>query len=147
MRFAIVVSKFNERINEGLREGAEKYFADKDCPVPPGDIFYAPGAFEMPLIAKELAETKLYDGVVCLGSVVKGDTAHFEFVSLGATIGIQEASLRTGVPVAFGVLTTYTMDQALARAQDDGANKGKEAASACWEAASILQTIRKRTRH
>lgn len=143
MRFAVLVAKFNPRITDGLRDGALTYLEEQGCKVQPQDIIYAPGAFEVPLLAKALAETQTYAGVICLGAVIKGDTAHFEFVSLGATMGIQEVSLRTGVPIAFGVLTTYTTEQALARAQDNPINKGREAAAACYETAKTLVQIRK----
>ena len=107
-----------------------------------GDVFAAPGAFEMPLLAQALAKTGRYEGVICLGCVVKGDTAHFEFISLGATLGIVQASLATEVPVAFGILTTYTEEQATVRSADDVHNKGREAAAACVESLALLRQIR-----
>lgn len=142
MRFAVVVSRFNERINEGLLDGARATLAEAGYALANEDLIYSPGAFEMPLLAKNLAETGRYDGVICLGSVIKGDTAHFEFISLGAAIGIQQASLLTDVPIAFGILTTYSMDQALVRSAPDAHNKGREAASACLASAQALAKIR-----
>ncbi len=101
-----------------------------------------PGAFEIPLIAQTLAECGRYDGVVCLGCVIKGDTAHFEFISLGAAAGLMQATLNTEVPVTFGILTTYTDEQARIRSRDDAANKGREAAAACVETLDTLARIR-----
>ena len=115
-----------------------------DCEPLPSDVYEAPGAFEIPLIARELARTGQYNGVICLGCVIKGDTAHFEFISLGATLGIQMAGLETGVPITFGILTTYTDEQAIARSRDDAHNKGIEAATACLETVRTLSRIRKR---
>lgn len=140
-RLALVVSRFNEEVTGGLLGGARQYLAEKGIPVSPEDVFHAPGAFETPLIAQKLARTGRYDGVICLGCVIKGDTAHFEFISLGATIGIMQASLSTGVPISFGILTTYTDEQAAARSRDDAHNKGREAAAACLETAQILKGI------
>ncbi len=141
MRFAVVVSRFNEEVTGGLLRGTRAYLAEKNAPVREEDVIYAPGAFEIPLIAQRLARTGRYAGVICLGCVIKGDTAHFEFISLGATLGIQQASLATGVPISFGVLTTYTDEQATARSREDSHNKGREAAAACLESAQVLARI------
>lgn len=142
MRFAVVVSRFNEEVTSGLLRGALAYLREKGIEQKPEDIFQAPGAFEIPLIARKLARSTRYSGVICLGCVIKGDTAHFEFISLGAAIGIQQVALDTGKPVAFGILTTYDDAQAEARSRDDAHNKGREAAAACLEAAQVLLTIR-----
>ena len=104
----------------------------------------SPGAFELPLIAQSLARTGRYAGIICLGCVIKGDTAHFEFISLGAATGLMQAALATGVPIAFGVLTTYTEAQAVNRSRDDAHNKGREAAAACVETLAVLETIKRR---
>lgn len=141
MRFAIVVSRFNEDVTGGLLEGALKYLKEKGAKTTDKDVFYAPGAFELPLIAKHLAKKKKYAGVICLGCVIKGDTMHFEFISLGATMGILQAGLETNKPVTFGVLTTVTEEQAVARSRKNAENKGIEAAAACWESAELLRTI------
>ena len=93
------------------------------------------------MLAKTLAKKKKYAGVIALGCVIKGDTAHFEFISLGTAIGLQQASLETNKPIAFGILTTYTDEQAEARSGKDGHNKGIEAASACWESAQLLARL------
>jgi 6,7-dimethyl-8-ribityllumazine synthase len=140
-RFAIVVSRFNAEITQGLLRGATGFLREASCPVEDKDILTAPGAFELPLLAQQLAQTGRYSGVVCLGCVIKGETAHFEFISLGATIGLVQASLNTETPIAFGIVTTYTEEQALARSRDDAENKGREAARACLESADLLARI------
>ena len=141
-RIAITVSRFNEEVTSGLLRGARAWLAEHGAPVAETDIVDAPGAFELPLIAQTLARTGRYDGVICLGCVIKGDTAHFEFISLGASLGLMRASLETEVPIAFGILTTYTDEQAEARSGDDAANKGREAAAACLETIHTLRRIR-----
>jgi 6,7-dimethyl-8-ribityllumazine synthase len=146
-RFAVVVSRFNEEVTSGLLAGARQYLGERQLRIAEEDLFYAPGAFETPLIAQTLARTGEYDGVICLGCVIKGDTAHFEFISLGATIGIMQASLQTQTPVSFGILTTYTGEQATVRSRDDAHNKGREAAAACVETALILAKIESRAVH
>jgi 6,7-dimethyl-8-ribityllumazine synthase len=143
-RLALVVSRFNEDVTGGLRGGALAFLKERGVPAP--DAFEAPGAFEIPLIAKKLAASRRYDGVICLGCVIKGDTAHFEFISLGATIGLIQASLETEVPVTFGILTTYDEEQAVLRSQDNAANKGREAAAACLDALETLRRIESRKR-
>lgn len=140
-RFAIVVSKFNPEVTSGLLKGARAALAERGAELRDSDILEAPGAFELPLLAQALAHTGRYRGVICLGCVIKGDTAHFEFISLGAALGIQQASLATGVPIAFGVLTTYTEEQAVLRSRENPENKGREAALACFESAQALERI------
>lgn len=141
-RIAIVVSGFNPEVTDGLLSGALAQLADHQVPVAPDDIIRAPGAFELPLIAQALTRTGRYDGVVCLGCVIKGDTAHFEFISLGASLGLMMAGLITETPITFGVLTTYTDEQALVRSRDDSENKGREASAACHAAITTLRMIR-----
>jgi 6,7-dimethyl-8-ribityllumazine synthase len=141
-RFAIVVSRFNEEVTSGLLRGARAHLAEQGAPVAEDEVLSASGAFELPLIAQTLARTGRYDGVVCLGCVIKGDTAHFEFISLGASVGLMQAGLATETPITFGVLTTYTEEQAEARSRDDAHNKGREAAAACLETALLLRRIR-----
>lgn len=141
-RIAVVVSHFNEDVTSGLLAGAQAELAERDIAVGDADLYDAPGAFEIPLIAQALAESGRYDGVVCLGCVIKGDTAHFEFISLGATIGLVTATLKTGVPITFGILTTYDDDQAIVRSRDDAHNKGREAAAACVLSLATLDRVR-----
>ncbi len=147
LRFAMVVSQFNDEICNGLKAGALSYLRENGIEIAATDHFSAPGAFEIPLLAQALAKTGKYSGVICLGCVIKGDTAHFEFISLGATVGIMQAMLTTQTPISFGILTTYTEEQALARSRTEGVhaaeNKGKEAAAACLSAARTLKQIEK----
>lgn len=138
-RIAIIVSRFNQEVTSGLLRGAVAYLEENAVTVPEGLILSAPGAFEIPLIAQTLARSGKVDGVVCLGCVIKGDTAHFEYISLAASTGLMNASLSTGVPLTFGILTVYTDEQALVRSRDDAHNKGREAAAACLEALAALQ--------
>lgn len=140
-RVAIAISRFNADITEGLLRGARAELETAGLPLRETDIITAPGAFELPLIAQTLALTGRYGGVVCLGCVIKGDTAHFEFISLGATMGLMAATLATRVPISFGILTTYDETQAIARSADDAENKGREAARACVESIGILEQL------
>ena len=142
MKFAIVISRYNTEVTDGLLAGARAALEEKGSPVANEDIIDAPGAYELPLIAQTLAKTGRYAGVICLGCVIKGDTAHFEFINLGVSVGIQQASLTTGVPIAFGVLTTYTEVQAVIRSSPGYENKGREAALAAWGSARALRSIR-----
>ena len=139
IRVAIITSRFNEEVTRGLKKGAFQILAEKK--ITDYREVGAPGAFEIPLIAKALAKSGKFDGVICLGCVIKGDTAHFEFISLGATIGIQQVALETGIPISFGVPTTYTDEQAQVRSRDDAHNKGREAALACIETIEALRAI------
>ena len=113
MRFAIVVSRFYEDLAERLVSGAQAAFAEAG--VDEADVFDIPGAFELPLAAKYLAQSGRYAGVACLGAVIRGETDHYDFVCSEAARGIQDVQLRTGVPCAFGVLTVETLEQARAR--------------------------------
>ncbi len=141
LRFAILVSRFNPEVTQGLLQGALSYLAEKGVQHSAQDIFEAPGAFEIPLLAQKLARTQKYDGIICLGCVIKGDTAHFEFISLGATIGLMQSMLQTETPITFGIITTYTDAQAQERSQPNTHNKGREAAAACYESIETLQKI------
>ena len=140
-RVAIVASRFNEEVVSGLLKGAQTTL--KQCGVSPDDMpmYWAPGAFELPIIAQRLAATGNADAVVCLGAVIKGDTAHFEYISAEVASGLARVSLDTGVPCAFGVLTCYTQEQAVARSSDDAHNKGIEAARAALETLLVLDQI------
>jgi 6,7-dimethyl-8-ribityllumazine synthase len=145
LKFALIISQFNDEICNGLKSGALSYLKENGIEVSPSDLYRAPGAFEIPLLAQQLAKTKKYSGIICLGCVIKGDTAHFEFISLGATIGIMQSMLQTETPISFGILTTYTEEQAMIRSRTDSPhaaeNKGREAAAACLSAARTLAQI------
>lgn len=140
-RIAVVMSQFNEDVTSGLLKGALAELSDRGVQLPTENVFSAPGAFEIPLIAQKLARSGRFDGVVCLGCVIKGDTAHFEFISLAATTGLMTASLETGIPLTFGILTTYTEEQSIVRSRDDAHNKGREAAAACLESLATLRSL------
>ena len=141
LRFAVVASRFNSEITEGLIAGTLE--ALKETGVEIGDItlIRVPGAFEIPLTAKRAADSRRYDGVIALGCVIRGETAHFEYISQEASSGIGRVALETGVPVAFGVLTVDTDDQAIARSGPDRNNKGFEAAMAAVEMVNLLKQI------
>jgi 6,7-dimethyl-8-ribityllumazine synthase len=140
-RFAIVVSRFNEEICEGLLRGAREYFAEQSIPEEAVTIFHVPGAFEIPITAQRLGESGEYDAIVCLGCLIKGDTMHFEYIAESASHGIQQAAAATGVPMAFGVLTTLTEEQAVERSGPGAGNKGREAAAAAVEMATLFRTL------
>ncbi|MGQ0825805.1 MAG: 6,7-dimethyl-8-ribityllumazine synthase [Actinomycetota bacterium] len=139
MRIAIVVARFNQDVTERLLDGAhdalEKYGAR--------DVLVArvPGAFELPLVAKRLAASGAIDGVVCLGAVIRGETAHFEFVAGESAAGITRAALDTGKPVVFGVLTVDTREQAFDRLGGEEGHKGEEAAATVVEMVSLLRRL------
>jgi 6,7-dimethyl-8-ribityllumazine synthase len=140
-RIAVVLSRFNEEVTSGLLRGALGYLRENGVSDAGDHVYSAPGAFEIPLIAQALAKSGRFDGVVCLGCVIKGDTAHFEYISLAASTGLMNASLATGVPLTFGIITTYTDEQADLRSRDDANNKGREAAAACLEALRTLESV------
>jgi len=139
MRFAIVVARFNRDITERLLEGAEAMFAKHDA----ADVHVAwvPGAYELPLVAKRLAGAGAVDAVVCLGAVIRGETAHFEFVAGETAAGITRAALDTGVPVIFGVLTVDNREQALDRLGGSAGHKGEEAALTAIDMVSLLRDL------
>src|SRR3984957_755793 len=131
LRFAVVVARFNSMITEKLLEGARNALAKAEV-----DVFYVPGAFELPLAAKMLAQTHRYHGVIALGAVIRGGTPHFDYVAGEAAGGLQNVAVETGIPVSFGVLTTDTLEQAEARA-----NKGFDAAMTALEMARFAISV------
>lgn len=138
---AIVVSRFNEEVTNGLLKGAVKFLHENNFEDKNITIIYTPGAFEIPLTAKELCISGKYCGVICLGAVIKGETAHFEYISNAVSKGIMSLNLEFNLPVSFGVLTCYTDEQAIKRSGDDEYNKGKEAASAVLDMIRLLKEI------
>ena len=142
LRIGIVSARFNDHIVTALRDGALRGL--ERCGVADNDIVehWVPGAFEVPLAAKVLAETGTVDAIICLGTVIRGDTPHFEYVCEAATQGIQDAQMSTGIPVMFGVLTLNTEQQAIDRSGPGIDNKGDEAALGAVEMALLLKTIR-----
>ena len=140
-RFAIVVSRFNPEITDGLLTGAREALAEAEVSDDDVTLVRVPGAFELPIAAQRLAESGRFDAVICLGCLIKGDTMHFEYIADAATRGIADVGLATGVPVTFGVLTTLTDEQAEVRAKPGDGNKGREAALAAVEMATLLRSI------
>lgn len=140
-RFAVVVSRFNDEVTAGLLEGAAGALAE--CGVRDEDvsIVRVPGAFELPVAARRIAEAGEVDAVICLGCLIKGETMHFEYIAAAASQGIMDASTATGVPVAFGLLTALTDEQAGQRAAPGPDNKGREAALAAVEMATLFRTL------
>ena len=140
-RFAIVVSRFNEEITEGLLRGAQEFFAERSIPADAVKVFRVPGAFEIPLAAKRLGESGEFDAIVCLGCLIKGDTMHFEYIADATSHGIMRAAASTGLPMAFGVLTTMTEQQAMERSRPGEGNKGREAAAAALDMATLFREL------
>jgi 6,7-dimethyl-8-ribityllumazine synthase len=142
-RFAVVASRFNEVVVAKLVEGTVACLRTHDVADDDLDLAWVPGAFELPLAARRLAESGEYDAVICLGAVIRGQTAHFEYIAGEAARGIALAGQETAVPVIFGVLTTENLDQALDRAGGEHGNKGWDAALAAMEMAGLLDSLPK----
>jgi 6,7-dimethyl-8-ribityllumazine synthase len=142
LRFAIIVSRFNSFVTERLLAGAMDALTRTGAGPDLIDVIKVPGSWEIPLVAAELARGRRYDAVICLSAVIRGDTPHFDYVAAEVAKGVAHASYETGVPVAFGVLTTNTLEQAIDRAGAKGGNKGFDAAMAAIEMANLLRTLR-----
>ncbi len=140
-RFAIVAARFNSMITQALLAGCRDAFARHGVADDRLDVAWVPGAFEIPMVARKLAETGRYSAVICLGCVIRGETGHYDHVAGQAAGGILQAGLTTGVPVIFGVLTTETVEQALNRAGLKAGNKGVDAAMAAIEMVNLLRKI------
>jgi 6,7-dimethyl-8-ribityllumazine synthase len=142
-RFALVVSRFNEAITTRLRDGARAALIEAGAAA--GDVgeYWVPGAFELPQAARELADTGRFDAIIALGCVIRGETPHFDYICGAVANGLMTASGDTGVPMAFGVLTTDNEAQAAARAGEGPDNKGFEAAAAGIEMAQLFRRVRK----
>jgi 6,7-dimethyl-8-ribityllumazine synthase len=140
-KYAIIVGRFNEFIGSKLLGGAIDTLVRHGVEENEIEIIWVPGAYEMPLIAKKLAKSKKYDAVLCLGAVIRGATAHFEYVSGEVAKGIASVSLETEVPVIFGVLTTDTIEQAIERAGTKAGNKGSEAAATAIEMVNLIDQL------
>ena len=142
LKIAIVTAEFNDFITDRLLEGAHKTLLKHGVKDDNIDLVYVPGAFELPLTAKTLAETKKYNSVITLGCVIRGSTTHYDYVCNEAAKGISHAGLSTGVPVIFGVITTENIEQAIDRAGAKVGNKGSEAAVTAIEMAGVIQSIK-----
>lgn len=142
LSIAIVVSRFNDLITRQLLAGAEDGLRRHGVEAEGVDVAWVPGAFEIPLTARKLAESGRYQAVICLGAVIRGETPHFEYVATQVSSGIAQASLETGVPVIFGVITADSLEQALERAGGKMGNKGYESAASAIEMANLMRGLR-----
>jgi len=142
LRFAVVLSRFNSLVGDRLLEGALDTLRRHGMAEDDITLVRVPGAFEIPLVASEMAKTGTFDAVICLGAVIRGATAHFDYVAGPMASGLANIAVQTGVPVLFGVLTTDTIEQALERAGTKAGNKGADVAAAAIEMANLLRKIR-----
>ena len=140
-RFAVIVSKYNDFVTDRLQTGALAALEAAGASAEAITIVRVPGAFEIPIAAQHVGESGRFDAVICLGCVIRGETPHFEFISSAVSHGLTEAAAATGVPMAFGVLTTNSAEEALARAVDGSGNKGREAALAAIEMADVIAQL------
>ncbi len=140
-QLALIVSRFNPHVTSQLLLGAQNYLNEQKFTAAQQEVFYTPGAFELPLFAQKLAATRRYDGIICLGAIIQGETAHFEWISMACSLGLMQGMLQASIPFSFGVLTTFTEEQAFKRSQDNPENKGREAAAACVASIKSLQEI------
>jgi 6,7-dimethyl-8-ribityllumazine synthase len=145
-RFAVVVSKYNDFVTDRLQTGALEALATAGVNRDEVVVVRVPGAYELPLAAQHAAESGRFDAVVCLGSLIRGETPHFEYISSAVSQGLTTAAAATGIPITFGVLTTNSVEEALARAGDGPTNKGYEAAMAAIEMAEVVAQLT-RQRH
>ncbi|MFA5517289.1 MAG: 6,7-dimethyl-8-ribityllumazine synthase [Desulfuromonadales bacterium] len=141
LRFGIVVSRFNSFISERLLEGAIDALVRHGADANTIEVLRVPGAFEIPLATKKMATSQRYDAIICLGAVIRGSTPHFDYVAAEVSKGIATVSLEAEVPVAFGVLTTDNIEQAIERAGSKAGNKGAEAAVGVIEMVNLLKSF------
>ena len=141
IRIAILAARFNDFIVDRLIAGALDFLRRHGAEDSDLHLIRVPGAFEMPVVCKKLAETGKYDGILALGAVIRGGTPHFDFVAGEATTGLAQVALTTGIPVGFGLLTTDTIEQAIERAGTKAGNKGVEAASALLETVRVMNQL------
>ncbi len=141
LRFGLVISRFNEFISKKLLEGAQDALLRHGVKEEDIEIAWTPGAFEIPLIAKKLAQSKKYDAIICIATVVRGGTPHFEYIAAEVTKGIATVGLETGLPVIYGVITADTLEQAIERAGTKAGNRGFDAAMSAIEMANLLRDI------
>jgi 6,7-dimethyl-8-ribityllumazine synthase len=141
VRVAVICARFNDLITNRLLDGALDGLGRHGVAADDVTVAWVPGAFEIPLAAKQCAASGRFDAVICLGAVIRGDTAHFEYVAGPCAEGLQRAALDTGVPIVFGVLTTENLDQALSRSDVEGDNKGDEGARTALEMVDLLRRL------
>lgn len=143
LKFAVVIARFNEFITGKLLQGAQDALQRHGVIDADVDVAWAPGSFEIPLVAKKLADTKKYDAVICLGAVIRGATPHFEYVANEVAKGIARVGLDTGIPVTYGIVTADNLEQAIERAGTKAGNRGFDAAVNAIEMANLLKGIPK----
>ncbi|MCX7762332.1 MAG: 6,7-dimethyl-8-ribityllumazine synthase [Candidatus Kryptonium sp.] len=143
LKFGIVVSRFNELITSKLLDGALDCLRRHGANDEDIEVFYCPGSFEIPLVAKKIAQTGKYNAIICLGAVIRGETPHFDYIASEVSKGVAQVQLETGIPLAFGVITTDDVEQALNRAGVKVGNKGWDAALSAIEMANLLSQIKK----
>ncbi|NLA11751.1 MAG: 6,7-dimethyl-8-ribityllumazine synthase [Firmicutes bacterium] len=141
LRFALVVSRFNEFISNRLLGGAVDCLTRHEAEEEEIDIIWVPGAFEIPLIAQKLAQSGRYDAIICLGAVIRGGTPHFEYVASEVAKGVAQVGLQSGVPAVFGIITSDTIEQAIERAGTKAGNKGWAAALSAIEMANLCRRL------
>ena len=141
LRFGLVVSRFNEFITKKLLEGAQDALLRHGVNQEDIEIAWVPGSYEIPLIAKKLAQTKKYDAVICLGAVIRGGTPHFEYIAAQVSRDISRVGLETGLPVIYGIITADTLEQAIERSGTKEGNRGFEAACYAIEMANLIKGI------
>lgn len=143
LKFGLVAARFNDFITKKLVEGAEDALIRHGVGPEDIDVAWVPGSFEIPIVAKKLAQTGRYDAVICLGAVIRGGTPHFEYISAEVTKGIAMVGLETGLPVIYGMVTAETLEQAIERAGTKEGNQGFKAASSAIEMANLMKKIGK----
>jgi len=141
LKFGLVVSRFNEFITKKLLEGAQDALVRHGVNESDVDVAWAPGSFEIPLVAKKLAQSKRYDAVICLGAVIRGGTPHFDYVAAEVSKGVARVGLESGLPVIYGVITADTLEQAIERAGTKMGNRGFEAAEHALEMANLIKSM------
>ena len=137
-KFCIVISRFNEFIGSKLLSGAIDELVRHGGSESSIDVVWTPGAFEIPVIAEKMAASKKYDAIICVGAVIRGSTTHYDYVCNEVSKGISQVSMKTGVPVLFGVITTENIEQAIERAGSKAGNKGSDAAKSAIEMANLV---------
>ena len=141
LKFAVVVSRFNELITTRLLDGAKDALSRHGVNAGDMDTAWTPGCFEIPLVAKRLAQSEKYDAIICLGAVIRGGTPHFEYVAAEVSKGIARVNLETGMPVAYGIITADGLEQAIERAGTKAGNRGFSAAVGAIEMANLLRNL------
>lgn len=142
LKFAVVVSRFNSMVTERLLSGALDALTRTGCDPNSIEVVRVPGSWEMPVVVRELATAKRHDGIVCLSAVIRGDTPHFDYIAAEVAKGLGQISMEFGVPIAFGVLTTNSLEQAIERAGAKSGNKGFDAAMSAVEMGNLMKRLR-----